>query len=175
MSNPAHTSSSKHTLAGLGVRLFCMLYDTLLVSGLMMCVGLVYGLITDQRQPMQGRFSLQILMILVITAYFVGFWSSRQGQTLAMRTWRLRIITIDENPLNIGRAMQRFALSWLWIVPGAIVLACHTETHHVPPIKLVGMVMGLSMLCYLGLTLVLPNHQYLHDILCRTRLIKAST
>jgi uncharacterized RDD family membrane protein YckC len=173
MTTAPNSRPSNHN-AGLGIRLFCTLYDTLLVGGLMICVGLVYGLITDQRQPMQGRLSLQILMVLVVTTYFVGFWSSRRGQTLAMKTWQLKIVTSHGTPLSQGKATQRFILSWLWVAPGAIVLG-FSAGPHAPTLETVGLMLGLSMLCYVGLTLLMPDRQYLHDILCRTRLIRTST
>ncbi|MEX8496731.1 RDD family protein [Leptothrix ochracea] len=154
----------------LGARLLCLLYETVLVGGMVMCTGLVYGIMTDQRQSMQGRLPLQLLIFAVIAAYFIGFWSNKRGQTLAMKTWHLRVVTADGSPLSAGKATQRFVLSWLWIAPGALAFLLHNT----PPTSpgTLGLMLGLSLLFYAGLARLLPDRQCLHDVLCHTRLIK---
>ncbi len=167
------TMTAKTAAAGLGTRLLCALYDAFLMGGLLMCVGFAHGLLTHPQphQATQDRLTLQIVMVLAITAYFVGFWSGKHGQTLAMKTWHLRIVNADGSSLHVGKAIWRFALSWLWIAPGLVVLGLNTPT---PTLSITGVVLGVSLLCYAGLTWALPERQYLHDVLCKTRFIKTA-
>ena len=83
--------------------------------------GLAYALITDQRHALVGTHGLQAWLFIVIGSYFVWFWS-RHGQTLAMRTWHIRVVTTDGSTLTIARAIARYLLSWMWIMPSLATL-----------------------------------------------------
>ncbi|MDE2397186.1 MAG: RDD family protein, partial [Burkholderiales bacterium] len=88
MSTPAEGAGVLET-PGLGRRLACFVYEGLLLFGVVMVAGLVYGVAIGQRDPQVGHSGLQALLFAVIGAYFIWFWS-RSGQTLAMKTWRIR-------------------------------------------------------------------------------------
>ena len=50
----------------------------------------------------------------MVTGYFAGFWLA-SGQTLGMRTWKIRLIRSDGQGLTLGDVIRRllFALvSW---------------------------------------------------------------
>jgi uncharacterized RDD family membrane protein YckC len=57
-----------------------------------------------------------VIWLLVVAFYFVGFWSSA-GQTPAMRFMRLRVLTLEGNPLSVLRACLRLVGLILAIVP----------------------------------------------------------
>ena len=54
------------------------------------------------------RHVLQGWIVAVCGAYFVGFWT-RGGQTLPMKTWRLRVVRRDGSPLGVPQAVHRYA------------------------------------------------------------------
>ena len=84
-----------------------------------------------------------------------------------MKTWHVRLLTQDGHPLSLKQALQRFLLSWLWFLPawgGAWLAGWHQS-------KMLYGAMGVWMLIYAGLTWLLPQGQFLHDVICRTRLI----
>ncbi len=47
-------------------------------------------------------------------AYFVHY-STKNGQTLGMQAWRLRVVTITGAPLGKGRALARTLLAAAWL------------------------------------------------------------
>ena len=49
----------------------------------------------------RARASLRAFALVVYGIYFVGCWSVR-GQTLAMQTWRIRVVTADGAPAQPG-------------------------------------------------------------------------
>ena len=53
----------------------------------------------------------------VVGAYFVGFWT-RGGQTLAMKTWRIRLEAAAGGPVDTARAVRRY----LFALVGAAAL-----------------------------------------------------
>lgn len=155
---------------GLARRLACLVYEGVLLFGVVMTAGLVYGLATDQRHALQGTPGLQAVLFVVIGAYFVFFWS-RRGQTLAMQTWRIRLVTGDARAPSPLRAAMRYVLAWLWFLPALVALWLTGLKGTLP--SMVTLVAGV--LAYAGLTRLHPDRQFLHDALCGTRLVSTAT
>ena len=81
-------------------------------------------------------------LFLVLCVYFTWFWT-HGGQTLAMKTWRIRLVAADGGAVSPGQAILRFVLCW-------------------PSLLLAGV--GLLW------ALVDRDRQFLHDRLAGTRL-----
>src|ERR1700752_432270 len=94
-------------------RLGCFLYEGVLLFGVVMIAGYLFSSLTQQRHALQGRHGLQAFMFVILAIYFVWFWS-RSGQTLAMKTWHIRLLTTRGEPVSQARALMRFMLSWIW-------------------------------------------------------------
>lgn len=91
-------------------RLASMLYESLLLVAVMFLAGFLFvGLTLGSTAPL-ARVVFQIYLLCVVAAYFVWFWL-RGGQTLAMKTWHLRLVSADESPLTLRRAILRFVLA----------------------------------------------------------------
>ncbi len=151
---------------GLPRRLACLLYEAVLLFGVIMFAGLLYGVVTQQRHALVGSTGLKLVLVAVLAAYFVYFWT-RSGQTLAMLTWHIKLVTVSGQPLSPARALCRFALSWIWILPAL-------ATAHFAGLKGGWPVTGALLtgaLTYAALTRLHPDRQYWHDALCGTRLI----
>jgi uncharacterized RDD family membrane protein YckC len=100
-------------------RLACMCYEGLLVFGVIFFAGLAFGLITQTRHAMDNRHALQGFLFLVLGMYFVWFWS--KGQTLAMKTWHLRLILLGGGRVPQSRAMLRYLLAWVVVLPPLLI------------------------------------------------------
>ena len=87
-----------------------------LLFGVWMAVGLVYGVLTRQTHALSGRHGLQAVMFVALGVYFVYFWT-RSGQTLAMQTWHIRLVTRSGGRVSPVRAASRYLLAWLWFLP----------------------------------------------------------
>lgn len=147
-------------------RLAAFIYEGVLLFGVVMLVGVVFGMATQQRHALQGREGLQAALFLALSLYFIGFWT-QGGQTLAMKTWHVRLVRDDGLPPTLLQAAARAALSWLWFAP-ALALAWAAQWHHG---KSIGGLLALWMVAYAILSFILPQRQFLHDVLCRTRVI----
>lgn len=104
-------------LAGLRRRLASMLYESLLLLGVLSAAFILPWMLAlwllDVRNPPPWLGWLELLHIFaIIGGYFIWHWH-RRGQTLAMRTWRLKVVTAGDgrNP-SWRRACLRYALSW---------------------------------------------------------------
>lgn len=107
MSQPAATPAS------LGLRLLAGLYDLLPLLGLWFVAGLLAAIVTggalDPHQFVH-KLLVQGLVVTLSGAYFVLSWT-RGGQTIGMRAWRLRVAGDDGAPVDVRRAVLRFAVA----------------------------------------------------------------
>ncbi len=148
-------------------RLACFLYEGVLLFGVVMVAGLLYSIATGQRNAMQGRGGLIAFLFAVLGAYFVWFWS-HGGQTLAMQTWHIRLVTQDGRPLTHLRAAARYLMAWLWFMPALVTLWL---TGGSGSRAAVALVMAAGVVGYAALTRLHPQRQYWHDAACGTRLV----
>ena len=152
-------------------RLACMLYECVLLFGVLMASTALYVL---ARPALRGLgldhpATPQVWSFLVLGAYFTWFWQ-RSGQTLAMQTWRIRVEAADGKPPRWPQAALRFLLAWLWLPPAAAVghlLGLAKEGSMGPFFG----VLGLGLLAWVLLAWLDPHRQFLHDRLARTRLV----
>jgi len=93
-----------------------MLYEAFLIFAVAFFATWVFFFASGGRDATRGwlRMELQLFILVVLAAYFLWCWL-RGGQTLAMRTWRIRLV--DVTP---GRAILRFVLA-LFLLPLSIV------------------------------------------------------
>jgi uncharacterized RDD family membrane protein YckC len=148
-------------------RLACFLYEGVLLFGVTFTVALVYSVAVNQQHALQGRLGLAAVLFVVAGVYFVWLWT-RSGQTLAMQTWHIRLLTGSGQPLGMGRAIARFACSWVWFVPP---LFAAWQLGYTRSGGLVFMAIAGWILFYAALSFLHPRRQYWHDALCGTQLV----
>lgn len=148
-------------------RLAAMVYEGVLLFGVLMVAGMVYASSTGQHHALQGRSGMQAFVFLLLGLYFVWFWT-HSGQTLAMKTWQIQLRRADGGRVGALQAGLRYLLSWLWFVP-ALLAAHHNgwTGRGALALSLLG-----GMAAYAALSLLLPGRQFLHDRLCRTELVR---
>jgi uncharacterized RDD family membrane protein YckC len=147
-------------------RLAAFTYEGVLLFGLVMAVGALYSVSTGQKHALYGRHGMMAAQFLALASYFLWFWT-HGGQTLAMKTWHLRLLSQQGGPVSLRQALGRFLLSWLWFMPpwvAAWLAGWHQS-------KLLYGGMAVWMLIYAMLTRLTPGQQFLHDVICGTRLV----
>lgn len=100
-------------------RLSCWFYEGTLLFGVVFIAGYLFGALSQTRHAMDNRHGLQAFVFLVFGIYFTWFW--HKGQTLAMKTWHLRMLDTQGQPLTQARALARYLLSWVWVLPPLMV------------------------------------------------------
>jgi uncharacterized RDD family membrane protein YckC len=141
-------------------------YEGVLLFGVVMAVGFLYGMLMQQRNALHDRNGLQAVLFVVIGIYFVWFWT-HGGQTVAMKAWRLRLLRRDGGPVNRVQALCRYLLCWVWFLPA---LGTAYGLGPVNGAAVVVLVLG-GVVIYALLSRLLPDGQFLHDVLCGTRLL----
>lgn len=108
--------------AGLFRRLAAMVYDSLLITAILMSTVTLMVVLTNS--PVAGQNVLGLLFIESF-AFFAYFWIFR-GQTLGMLAWRLSITAGSGYQMTFSQAMLRYfgalvslallGLGYLWIL-----------------------------------------------------------
>ncbi|MGV3743028.1 MAG: RDD family protein [Burkholderiaceae bacterium] len=148
-------------------RITSMLYEGILLFGVIFVAALVFAVLMQQRHALQFRFTLEVVLFLVIGLYFSWCWT-HGGQTLPMKTWRIKLVAKGGQPLGLGQAMFRYVLAWMWLLPG-LAAAWLLDAKGWLSIALVfANILLWALASYLD-----PNRQFLHDRIAGTRLVKA--
>jgi uncharacterized RDD family membrane protein YckC len=168
MTAPSEGAGSFSALPTPGVarRLACFVYEGVLLFGVFMIAGWLYGTLTQQRHALQGHFGLQVFLFLVVGIYFVWFWSNG-GQTVAMKAWHIRLVRADGQPVGQARALARYLLAWLWFLPALAYV-------HFSGLTGAGPFFGIpvvGVLAYAALARLRSDRQFWHDVACGTRLV----
>ena len=172
MKKKAQLESASTVLGGppsLIRRLLCMSYEAMLLFGLIFMSALLFGVLMQQRHALLYRHILQVCLFLIIGIYFVGFWY-RGGQTLAMKTWHIRLTDPYGKGVSLRRAALRYFLCWLWFLPPAILIWFFGIHHGLSITILVAWFTVWFCTMYTH-----PDRQFLHDRLSGTKLIMSST
>jgi uncharacterized RDD family membrane protein YckC len=136
-----------------------------LLFGVVVVVGLIYGVATQQRHALQGTFGLQATLFVVLGLYFVWFWT-RRGQTLAMQTWHVRLVRRDGRAVSPWRALCRYLLAWIWFVPALVAL----QLAGLRGAGVSFVIIAAGVFAYAALARLHPDRQFWHDAVCGTRL-----
>jgi uncharacterized RDD family membrane protein YckC len=145
-------------------RMACWLYEGLLMFGVVFIAGYLFGTLSQTRNALDNRHALQGFVFIVFGIYFVWFWG--KGQTLAMKTWDIRVVDTHGNRLSQKRALLRYLLSWIWFLPplgGSWLLGLPARE---------GAVLTLGWIAvWAVLARFQPERQFWHDAWAGTRLI----
>jgi len=131
---------------GMGRRLASALYDVLMVAALVLVATFPFLAIFGDSTAGWRRHVLQLWVLAVAGAYFTWFWT-HGGQTLPMKTWKLKLVRGDGTAVSIWRALHRYLLAVLGLLA-----------------------LGLGFLW----ALFDRDRQFLHDRLSGTRLVNAA-
>jgi len=92
-------------------RFACMMYEAVLLFGVVFLAGYLFDTLTQSKHALMLRHARQLWLFIVIGIYFVLCWR-RNGQTLPMKTWNIRLLDRDGRPPSVPRLVLRSLLSW---------------------------------------------------------------
>jgi uncharacterized RDD family membrane protein YckC len=144
----------------------CWAYEGILLFGVVFIAGYLFGTLSQTRNAMDNRNALQAFLFVVFGIYFVWFWA--KGQTLAMKTWHIRMVDNNGQSISQARAFIRYALSWIWFLPPLVV---------VYPFKLTGAEVSVITIGWIAVWALLSRFQvqgqFWHDVWAGTRLVSS--
>jgi uncharacterized RDD family membrane protein YckC len=139
--------SSSLADASLKRRLLSLVYESLILIALLLIGALPVVILTRTWDHAAARTALQIWLFALCGIYYVRQWTG-YGQTLPMKTWKLRLLIRDGSSVTTSRAVLRYLIA----VAGTLPL-------------------GLGFLW----ALVDRDRYFLHDRLAGTRIVTTAT
>lgn len=131
-----HSDSQNHALnsgqffpCSLMRRAASMVYDFILLGGVLFITWLPMPLISDFLNPVADQVMRSVYLLVVSFSYFAWPWC-RGGQTLGMQAWHIRLID-SRNPeysITLKQAWFRFmgsVLSWAALGAGFLIAGFH--------------------------------------------------
>ena len=111
---------------------------------------------------------IAVFLFLVLGIYFTWFW--HKGQTLAMKTWSIRVVDTQGQALTQKRALLRYVLSWVWFLPPLTAMAPFHLSGGESFVLLTGWVLVWALLSRFQ-----TDKQFWHDVWAGTRLVHFET
>lgn len=162
---PPHPS--KLQVPGLRRRMACWLYEGMLMFGVVFIAGYLFSTLSQTRNALDNRHGLQAFLFVIFGIYFAWFWA--KGQTLAMKTWNIRVVDRHGQPISQARALLRYTLSWIWFLPPLAASAVFGLSGAEMAVITGGWVAVWALLSRFQ-----PEGQFWHDMLAGTRLIHSA-
>jgi uncharacterized RDD family membrane protein YckC len=151
-------------------RLACLPYEGLILLALLLISTFPFAGMKGAALSGSMHAVLQIYLGAVAGTYFLVFWL-RSGQTLAMKTWRIRVCTKNNEALTFKRALIKLVISALFYGPACVGLVLFFFPARIHP--------AISAWLFLPLVATIlwarfdVDRQFLHDRLAGTRIVDA--
>ena len=122
MQNPVPQSqppyaSAKH-------RLLSMVYDGLLLAAVLFIAMAIFIPIAKSAGYETGHPVFSVYFLLVCFLFYAGFWT-HGGQTLGMKTWKIKLLHENGQAISWGQALLRYLTAlpaWIVIMLGISTL-----------------------------------------------------
>ncbi|HWL28409.1 MAG TPA: RDD family protein [Burkholderiaceae bacterium] len=148
-------------------RFACMMYEGVLLFGVVFLAGYLFDTLTQSRNALMLRHGRQAILFIAIGLYFITSWRMK-GQTLPMKTWNIRLVDRDGLTPPLPRLVLRYLLIWpLPLAAAAAILGAS---------RLTGYSSTDLLIVFAPFTLFIwtwfdSDGQFLHDRVLGTRLV----
>ncbi len=102
-------------------RFACLVYEAMLLAAVLFVASIPFVALTLSLPPTLFRLLVWAYWLLVAGGYFTLFW--RHGQTLAMKTWHIRLESAAGGRPSTRQVVKRyllacllFPISWGWAI-----------------------------------------------------------
>lgn len=107
--------NTHHTLkyAGLVRRLMAIMYDLFLLLAILFISTAIAMIVNEGNaiEPGQAIYPFYTVYLLVISFVFYGWFWTHGGQTLGMKTWKMRLQREDGSRISWSQALIRFVIA----------------------------------------------------------------
>ena len=147
-------------------RVIAMVYEAFLLIAVEALAVFIYIFVTGNRQDPLFQHGLKVFLFVITGLYFTWCWRD-SGHTLAMKTWRIKVVTPGHARLPWRVAVVRYLAAWGWFAPALIVCAAfglHAKAD-------IAIALALGVAAWAATAWLDPDRQFLHDRLAGTRQI----
>jgi len=147
-------------------RLTVLLYEAFLLAAVLLGATALFMLVTLNSQGALFAHAKKVWLFAVTGAYFIFCWTD-SGHTLAMKTWRVKLLTRSGARVPLRTAALRYLLAWGWFAPAIIISYAFELTGDKAAFS---MVLVAGMAAWAMTAFLDRDRQFLHDRLAGTRL-----
>lgn len=104
-------------------RLLAALYDGILIIAISFFATALTLPFTKGNVTAENKIYMSLYLLVVIYIFYAWFWT-HGGQTLGMRAWKLRLVSINGNAISWQQSFIRFITglpAWLLFIIGLIL------------------------------------------------------
>ena len=152
-------------------RIAALPYEGLLLLALMLVMSFPIAGLKGAALSGIPHAVFQIYLVTVMVAYFTWFWR-HGGQTLPMKTWRLKLVTQNGGALDWKFALRRFAFAALFYGPACAGVMLVFFPNRINP--LITMWAFFPLIATLFWAKFDADKQFLHDRWAGTRIVDAT-
>jgi uncharacterized RDD family membrane protein YckC len=109
-STPGNLDPPDLVNAGFARRLIALVYEALIAVALTLVAATPFVMIAGEPSGSLPKMTFRLYLLLVLGAYFILCWV-KGGQTLPMKTWRLRLVSRDGGGVSLSLGVLRFVLA----------------------------------------------------------------
>jgi len=161
-------ASTAHAhVPGIIRRIACLPYEGLLLLALVLIASFPIAGLKGATLVGIPHIIFQLYLFVVTATYFTWQWQ-KNGQTLPMKTWRIRVLTTDGKRLTWQRAFIRFIWALVFLGPACVGILLFFFPNRLSPV--ITMWFFLPMIATLLYAKFDRDRQFLHDRLAGTRL-----
>lgn len=162
-----HSPVISSPLASRRRRFACMMYEGVLLFGVVFLAGYLFDTLTQSRNALMLRHMRQAILFIAIGVYFIVCWRAR-GQTLPMKTWNIRLQDAAGSAISLPRLAARYLLAWpLPLLAAFAVLGASRATGY----SSTDLLIVFAPFAGFIYTWLDREGQFLHDRLLGTRLV----
>lgn len=88
-----------------------MMYEGVLLFGVIFLAGYLFDTLTQSRNALMLRHMRQVILFVAMGIYFILCWR-RRGQTLPMKTWNIQLQDVAGAAISLPRLIARYVLAW---------------------------------------------------------------
>lgn len=156
--SPVETPSLKR-------RLLCLVYETFLVIAVAALGIFVFLFASQKLNDTVIYYGRSVALFLVVGAYLIHSWAGT-GFTLAMKTWRIKLVKVGYAKVPLKAAVVRYLFAWGWVLPAlAVSYFFHLSRGQT------GAAVGIGIVAWALTAFLDKDRQFLHDKIAGTRLI----
>lgn len=147
-------------------RLICMVYEAFLLTAVEALAIFLYLFVTHNQHTPTIDHGRNAVFFLVAAAYFIHAWSG-SGHTLAMKTWRIKVVKLGYKTVPFRAAAIRYLMAWGWFLPAIVVC----WAFGLKSTGQVGAAFAIGIVAWALTALFDKDRQFLHDRIAGTRMI----
>jgi len=157
--NKTINKQKQDSIAGPIRQFLALFYDAWLLAAVFMFASALTLPFTQGEPVSAGNPFMTTYILLVWYGFYAWFWT-HGGQTLGMRSWKLKLVTTSGEAVNLWHALLRFISgipAWLLIAIGSYLLFREQPNLSHPIIKALSNLPAKLVLA-IGLVLLVSGH-----------------